>query len=355
MLDSTGRCFAPTSSGDLTVSKPSTSAVPRAVTGSRRRPFVTRAGRKLDFTSLGFGSAPLGNYLRPLSEYDCDATVNTAWDLGMRYFDTAPFYGLSLSELRVGRMLRSRRREDFVFRRRSAACSTPCARQVNGLGFCRNAAVTGRVRLFVRRRDALLRGEPASGSASIVSTSSTFTTSTRWCMAVAKRPKRASANCSTRAAGARSTNCAQRVVSRDRRRRQRMGALRTVCSSSRTPTCSCLRAATRCSNRHRSTHCFRSASPAWCPRRRRRSLQFRDPGRRHDVELRQGACRSHRAGQGPRRECRAFGVELPAAALQFILAHPVIVCVIPGGQNIKETLHNAAVLDVKIPLRFGSR
>ena len=70
-----------------------------------KRVFTTRSGNKLSFTTLGFGSAPLGNYLRPLSEEDCDATLEAAWESGMRYFDTAPLYGLGLSEMRVGRLL----------------------------------------------------------------------------------------------------------------------------------------------------------------------------------------------------------------------------------------------------------
>jgi len=42
------------------------------------RNFVIRGGRKPPFTLLGFGSAPLGNYLRPLSEKDCDAPLEAA-------------------------------------------------------------------------------------------------------------------------------------------------------------------------------------------------------------------------------------------------------------------------------------
>jgi D-threo-aldose 1-dehydrogenase len=45
-------------------------------------------------------------------------------------------------------------------------------------------------------------------------------------------------------------------------------------------------------------------------------------------------------------------VPLPAAALQFVLGHPVVVCVIPGGQTQAETQQNAAVLDAPIPSAF---
>src|SRR5262245_16022990 len=103
---------------------------------SDRRHFVTRAGRELTFTALGFGSAPLGNYLRPLSEAECDQTLATAWDAGLRYFDTAPLYGLGLSEMRVGRMLAQRPRNKFVLSTKVGRLLTPCAKEeVNGLFF----------------------------------------------------------------------------------------------------------------------------------------------------------------------------------------------------------------------------
>ena len=81
---------------------------------SSRRNFVTRGGRSIPFTTLGFGSAPLGNFLRVLSEENCNETVASAWDCGMRYFDTAPLYGLGLSEGRVGRILQQHNRDDYV-------------------------------------------------------------------------------------------------------------------------------------------------------------------------------------------------------------------------------------------------
>ncbi len=103
---------------------------------SAKRTFVTRAGKSLTFTTLGFGSAPLGNYLRPLSEEDCDATLRTAWDSGMRYFDTAPLYGLGLSEVRVGRMLSQQNRDDFVISTKVGRLLEPCEPdEVNGMFF----------------------------------------------------------------------------------------------------------------------------------------------------------------------------------------------------------------------------
>jgi aryl-alcohol dehydrogenase-like predicted oxidoreductase len=54
---------------------------------------------------LGFGAAPLGNMFRNIPDGEASATVEAAWDQGTRYFDTAPFYGAGLSEIRLGKIL----------------------------------------------------------------------------------------------------------------------------------------------------------------------------------------------------------------------------------------------------------
>ena len=63
---------------------------------------------------LGFGAAPLGNMFRDIPEEEAQATVNAAWDDGIRYFDNAPFYGAGLAEIRMGEALAGRPREEYV-------------------------------------------------------------------------------------------------------------------------------------------------------------------------------------------------------------------------------------------------
>lgn len=63
---------------------------------------------------LGFGTAPLGNMFRNIPEEEAIATVDAAWEQGIRYFDTAPFYGAGLAEIRLGEALSKRRRDDYV-------------------------------------------------------------------------------------------------------------------------------------------------------------------------------------------------------------------------------------------------
>jgi D-threo-aldose 1-dehydrogenase len=65
-------------------------------------------------TTPSLGCAQLGNLYRPITDAEAAATVDAAWALGIRYFDTAPHYGLGLSERRLGAALRDRPRHEFV-------------------------------------------------------------------------------------------------------------------------------------------------------------------------------------------------------------------------------------------------
>ena len=67
-----------------------------------------------DLPRLGFGGAPLGNLFTAVTDEDAAAAVDAAWDNGIRYFDTAPHYGLGLSERRLGAALRTRPRAGYV-------------------------------------------------------------------------------------------------------------------------------------------------------------------------------------------------------------------------------------------------
>ncbi|MGO4136941.1 aldo/keto reductase [Rhizobium brockwellii] len=63
---------------------------------------------------LGFGTAPLGNMFRDIPDDEANATVEAAWEAGTRFFDTAPFYGAGLAEIRLGKNLSRRKRDDYV-------------------------------------------------------------------------------------------------------------------------------------------------------------------------------------------------------------------------------------------------
>jgi D-threo-aldose 1-dehydrogenase len=77
----------------------------------RERP-VPRTDLRL--TEIGFGAAGIGNLYEEVAEEQAAAAVAQAWSSGIRYFDTAPHYGLGLSERRLGAALASYPRDEVV-------------------------------------------------------------------------------------------------------------------------------------------------------------------------------------------------------------------------------------------------
>ncbi|WP_374627347.1 aldo/keto reductase, partial [Devosia sp.] len=76
------------------------------------------ARRKVGRTALelpvfGFGAAHIGELYGKVDEADSQATLNAAWDAGVRFYDTAPWYGRGLSEHRLGGFLRTKPRAEF--------------------------------------------------------------------------------------------------------------------------------------------------------------------------------------------------------------------------------------------------
>ncbi|MEZ0108454.1 D-threo-aldose 1-dehydrogenase [Catenulispora sp. EB89] len=71
-------------------------------------------GRGVALTELSFGAAALGNLFTAVTDDEARAAVDAAWDAGIRAFDTAPHYGLGLSERRLGAALRDRPRAEFA-------------------------------------------------------------------------------------------------------------------------------------------------------------------------------------------------------------------------------------------------
>jgi D-threo-aldose 1-dehydrogenase len=89
-----------------------------------------------DLTEISLGCSQLGNLYRAISDEQAAATVQAAWDGGIRYFDTAPHYGLGLSERRLGAALAGRPRTEYVIStkvgRRLEQLEAPAGRDPEG-------------------------------------------------------------------------------------------------------------------------------------------------------------------------------------------------------------------------------
>ena len=77
-------------------------------------PGIARTAADLRLGSLGYGAANVGNLYRAMTDEQAWAVLDAAWEVGIRHFDTAPHYGLGLSERRLGAFLVTKPRSDFV-------------------------------------------------------------------------------------------------------------------------------------------------------------------------------------------------------------------------------------------------
>jgi D-threo-aldose 1-dehydrogenase len=114
-------------------------------------------------TELGFGGAPIGNLYAPVGEDEAYACVRAAWDGGVRYFDTAPHYGLGLSERRLGRALQGLPRDDYVVSTKVGRLLLPNPRPTGSDLAAGGFAVPDElVRHYDYSRDGVLRSLDAS-------------------------------------------------------------------------------------------------------------------------------------------------------------------------------------------------
>ena len=115
----------------------------------------------LGFTELGFGAAPLGNLYRAISEEAAQGVLTKAWDGGVRYYDTAPLYGLGLSETRLNHFLRDKPRGDYVISTKVGRLLKACPPETrDGIGKWFN--VPARREIYDYSYDGVMRSLEAS-------------------------------------------------------------------------------------------------------------------------------------------------------------------------------------------------
>jgi D-threo-aldose 1-dehydrogenase len=119
-----------------------------------------RAAARVQVSGLGFGTAPIGNLYAEVAEEDARMALDRAIQLGIRYFDTAPFYGHGLAERRLGRALANASRDRIVVStkvgRRIEPDSTQHAPVTDGF------AVRGSRAVFDYSRDGILQSFESS-------------------------------------------------------------------------------------------------------------------------------------------------------------------------------------------------
>ena len=114
-------------------------------------------GNGLPLTEIGMGVAQFGNLNRTTTDEASAAAVDAAWKAGIRYFDTAPHYGLGLSERRLGAALAGRPRAEYVLSTKVGRLLVPSpetADRVDDQGF---AVPADHRRAWDFSRDGVLR------------------------------------------------------------------------------------------------------------------------------------------------------------------------------------------------------
>jgi D-threo-aldose 1-dehydrogenase len=95
---------------------------------------------------LGYGAANIGNLYRALGDDDAWAVLDAAWECGVRYFDTAPHYGLGLSERRLGAFLATKPRDEYVISTKAGRLLRPSPETADRLDLDNLFAVPADVR-----------------------------------------------------------------------------------------------------------------------------------------------------------------------------------------------------------------
>jgi len=74
---------------------------------------------------LGLGGVPIGTAFEDITDDQSQKILQEAWDLGIRHYDTSPWYGLTKSERRFGEFLKNKNREDLVLSSKVGRLLTP--------------------------------------------------------------------------------------------------------------------------------------------------------------------------------------------------------------------------------------
>ena len=317
--------------------------------------------RRIGQTSLavpvfGFGAAHLGELYTMVPETQSQATLDGAWDAGVRFFDTAPWYGRGLAEHRLGAFLRTKPRPEFqVTTKVGRTLHRPCdpahfdrGPWLGGLNFevrfdysydgIMRSYEQALQRIALDTVDALVIHDLDAGFHGDMQAGFVYQLVSSGIKALEELKKSGD----IKAFGMGINNNA---------------ALETVAPL--VPLDFCLVAMPYTLLDHASVHLGMAALQA-----RGVSAIIGSPFASGILVTGSAGPQHYAYGQaspeiqakvrGLEAVCGAHGVALPAAALQFLLAHPIVASVIPGGVRAEEVRQNLASVQSVIPAAFWS-
>lgn len=306
---------------------------------------VSQLGRSgVHVTRIGLGGGPIASLFTEVTEEHARATIDRAWDAGIRFFDTAPLYGHGLSEIRFGRALRGRPRDEFVIASKVGRLLVPLAP-----GECVESAFVNHPPyrpVFDYSRDAIFRSVEQSLARLGLD---------RIDILHVHDPDMHFGDVIRHAYPALDSLRAQGVV---RAIGAGMNQWQMLARFARECDFDCFLLAGRY------TLIDRSALPELLPLCVRRNISIILGGPYNSGILatgaRPGATFNYEAAPAEWIEktrrveaiCERYGVPLKAAALQFPLRHPAVAAVIPGCRSSVEVDESVAMMDRAIPEAF---
>lgn len=323
-----------------------------SITLSTRR----RVGKTaLDLPVFGFGAAHLGELYARLDEAQSGATLDAAWDAGVRYYDTAPWYGRGLSEHRLGTFLRSKPRGEFLIttkvgrtlhRPRNPA-SFDRAPWTGGLNFevhfdysydgIMRAYEQALQRLSLDTVDALLIHDLDSayhGEEGTVAHNKVLIESGIRALAELK----ASGDIKAYGMGINTAEALEKVATSVELDFCLVAMPYTLLDQSTLDT-----GMARCVERGVSVIIGAPFASG---------ILVTGSGSKAKYGYAAASAEVQARVRGLEAACSTHGVSLPAAALQFPLAHPAVVSIIPGAAGPTEVTENVASLQAPIPAAF---
>lgn len=323
-------------------------------------PLTVSTRRKVGNTTLelpvfGFGAAHIGELYGKVDEATSQATLNAAWEAGIRYYDTAPWYGRGLSEHRLGGFLRTRPRDEFLI---TTKVGRTLHRPADPKNFDRSPWVGGlnfEVR-FDYSYDGIMRAYEQLLQRLALDTVDALVIHD---LDVAYHGAEMQA-AHEKALAASGIRALQELKANGHIKAYGMGintnqALEEV--STRVPLDFCLVALPYTLLDHESltrgmqTCIDRGVSVIIGAPFASGILVTGSSGPAHYAYGKAPPEIQERV-RGMEAVCAAHKVALPAAALQFVLAHPAVVSVIPGGARPEEVVQNVASLSASIPAGF---
>jgi D-threo-aldose 1-dehydrogenase len=295
---------------------------------------------------LGYGVAQIGNLYREGTDENAFDAVGAAWDAGVRYFDTAPHYGLGLSERRLGQALAGRERKDFVISTKVGRELVPNPNYAGELDMEHDFAVPATLmRTPAYDYDGIRRSLESSlerlgmdyvdivyiHDPDVYGLDAVLTSSLR-----AVEKLREEGMVQAVGIGSKSVEALQRGVDEGNLDvimvAGRYTLLEQPAAEELFPLC-----------------LERGVDVVLAAPFNSGILATSTPASKNRYEYGSAPAALLQKAQDISDVCHSFGVELPAAALQFPLRHPAVISVVAGASNRKQIEGNVAFMEQSIP------